>query len=379
MEYSPEIFADTGGIQALFGSGTRKRRRGNMRVGINGFGRIGRAVYRVNLSKNVFDIPLVNDINSDMNNIAYLLNYDTTYGGLENKFVLNGTCIQNAKVSTALSCRPLIDEVDWNAFDVDVVIDSSGVKDNVLRARNVIEKNASVKKILITHSPDEVEYTMVIGANEKGLKPCHDVVSTSICDATAMAPVLKLIHENFSVLGTAVTTVHPLLSYQNVLDGACMSWSNPSHVYSHYPLGRSVFDNIIPKPTTSVEATCKVLGLDHAEIAQFSYRTPTTIVASADITLFLGENTTTDQVLGIFSEAERTQEHRIMHVSGEPLVSLDYKGSEYSAIIDSRWLRVTNGNVLKIILWYDNEWGYASRVCDQALLVEKMLENSRKV
>lgn len=349
-----------------------------MRVGINGFGRIGRAVYRVNLSKKGFDVPVVNDINSDCNNIAYLLNYDTTYGGLKNKFTANGNFIQSADASVTLSCTPLIDEVDWNSFGVDIVIDASGVKDNLLRAKNVIEKNASVKKILITHSPEEVEYTMVIGANEEGLKLFHNIISTSICDATAMAPVLKLIYGNFPVKGASITTVHPLLSYQNVLDGASVSWSNPQHIYSHYPLGRSVFDNIIPKPTTSVEATCKVLGLDHTKIAQFSYRTPTTIVASADITLFLGEDTTTERVIDLFARAERAQKQNIIHISEEPLVSLDYKGSEYSAIIDSRWLSVTNGNILKIVLWYDNEWGYASRVCDQVRILEEMLANMRE-
>lgn len=346
-----------------------------MKVGINGFGRIGRAIYRVNMKQgSPIDIPVINDINPDSANMAYQLNYDTTYGNLGDMFAAEGTILSNGTASFEVWNCPHIDEVDWNRYGTEIVVDASGKKENLLRARNVIKKNPSVKKVVITHSPDEVDFTMVLGANESQLRPEHQVISSSICDATALAPVLKLMYEHFKVVGAAVTTVHPLLSYQNVLDGASVSWFDPSMTYTHYALGRSVFDNIIPKPTTAIEATCRVLGLDAAHIAQFSYRTPNTIVASADVTLFLERETTRQEILDVFSTYEARQSYKIIKLNDAPLVSLDFKGCEYSAVVDARWLGVANGRTVKLVLWYDNEWGYSSRVLDQIRLIGKTIQ-----
>ncbi|MCL2399035.1 MAG: hypothetical protein FWC91_04720 [Defluviitaleaceae bacterium] len=346
-----------------------------MRIGINGFGRIGRAIFRINMRDKIFDVPVINDINPDINNVAYMINYDTTYGSLQDSFTAVDGSIKNKTCDVSVCCKQYIDHVDWNSFGVDYVIDASGIKENLLRANTVLEKNPSVKKVFITHSPDEVDFTMVIGANENNLDVSkHNVISTSICDATAIAPILKLISENFELAGGAITTVHPLLTYQNVLDGEVTSWFDPNMIYSHYPLGRSVFDNIIPKPTTAIAAVFKVLpqtGIP--DIASFSYRTPTTIVASADITLFTQNNTELEDVKKVLYDFEQKQSYKIIQNSEQPLVSLDYKMCEYSAVVDHRWLSVTGGKTLKLILWYDNEWGYASRVIDQITYVNKKL------
>jgi len=346
-----------------------------MKIGINGFGRIGRAVYRVNMKNNYyFDIPVVNDINPDSANVAYQLNYDTTYGNLEDKFTAENDVLSNSKTSFRVTNHANIDEVDWNSYGVEIVVDASGKKNNLLLAKKVIAENESVKKVIITHSPDEVDFTMVIGANNDKLEDSYEVISSSICDATALSPVLKLMYDNFKISGAAITTVHPLLSYQNVLDGASVSWFDPSMTYTHYALGRSVFDNIIPKPTTAIEATCKVLGLDASQIAQFSYRTPNTIVASADVTLFLEQETTKEEINKVFNDFVEKQTHKIIKLNYDPIVSLDVKGCEYSAVVDARWTSVAGGKVVKLVLWYDNEWGYSSRVFDQLKLVQGVIE-----
>lgn len=346
-----------------------------MKIGINGFGRIGRCIYRINMKHNYhFDIPIVNDINPDSTNVAYQLNYDTTYGKLQDAFQVEQDQLSNSHASFLVTNHHHIDDVDWNRYGVEIVVDASGKKSNLLRAKNVLHKNDSVKKVIVTHSPDEVDFTMVIGANEDKLKIEYDVISSSICDATALAPVLKLLYENFNVYGGAITTVHPLLSYQNVLDGASVSWFDPSQTYTHYALGRSVFDNIIPKPTTAIEAACKILDIDASSIAQFSYRTPNTIVASADITLFLENVITKEAVECLFCEYMEKQTHKIIKLNYDPLVSLDFKGCEYSAVIDTRWIQVAKGKILKMILWYDNEWGYSSRVFDQLKMISDTLE-----
>jgi len=346
-----------------------------IKVGINGFGRIGRAIMRVNMENPRFDVPIINDINPDIESVAYTINYDTTYGSLTDWFVVEGQTLKNSQFTAHVSTSPSIDEIDWDSYGVSIVIDASGTKENLLKARRVIEKNPSVKKVIVTHSPNEVDFTMVLGVNEdKYDSSIHHVISSSICDATAIAPVLKIILDNYGIESASITTVHPLLGYQNVLDGLCASWSMPGQTHVHYPLGRSIIDNLIPKPTTAVNATCKLFDaelLSKEKIASFSYRTPTTIVASSDITLILDKKTTTQQIMNLFEEYENTQNWPIIHHCGRPLVSLDYKKNKHSAVVDHRWTQVTNDRLVKLILWYDNEWGYSSRVCDQIMYIEQ--------
>jgi glyceraldehyde 3-phosphate dehydrogenase len=345
-----------------------------LKVGINGFGRIGKAILRTNLNKNFFDIVAINDINPDIENIAYQLNYDTLYDGLNEKFYTKSDILYNERSSIKVFCENNIDKVDWESYEVDIIIDASGVLDNVKCAKNVI-KNQNIKKVLITHSPEEVDFTMVLGANEELLDiNKHHIISSSICDATALGPVLKTIQNTCGIKSGYVTTLHPWLNYQNLMDGPASSWSVPGEIYHHYALGRSSTGNMIPKPTSALDATFKIIpSLNKEIIGSFSYRTPTAIVGSADITLNLSKCITKEEIINIFKEIETSQTHNIIHNNFEPLVSLDFKKSEFSAIIDHRWTDVIAGNVLKLVLWYDNEWGYATRVVDQINYIAEQL------
>ena len=344
-----------------------------VRVGINGLGRIGRAILRVNQLKKYFDVVAINDINPDIKNIAYTLNYDTLYGRLNSQF----KCEESSLVSDH-ACKIKVHhekhiyDVDWSKYDVDYVIDASGILDNVKHARDLIE-NGSVKRVFVTHSPNDVDFTMVLGANEEQLDiNKHKVISTSICDATALGPVLNIVNQKFGIDNGFVTTLHPWLNYQNLMDGPSSSWSVPGEIYHHYALGRSVDGNMIPKPTSAIEATCRVAdGLTEQMIGSFSYRTPTAIVGSADITLNLKTKTEKLEIISMFEEIEKAQSIKVIHNNIEPLVSLDFLQSEYSSIIDHRWTSVINGSLLKMVLWYDNEWGYSSRVVDQLHYVAK--------
>jgi glyceraldehyde 3-phosphate dehydrogenase len=344
-------------------------RQNMLRVGINGFGRIGRAIYRAHYDNADFEIVAINDINPDIANIAYTINYDSLYDRLPDPFVVHktGSSIHNKRGSIAVFHEDRIDSVPWEAVGVDLVIDASGILANVLHSRRVISRGG-VRKVVITHSPDEgVDFTMVLGANEHLLDlDAHDVIASSICDATAIAPILRLIRDAFGIRCGYVTTLHPWLNYQNIMDGPASSWSVPGEIYHHYALGRSVIGNIIPKPTTALAATCKVVeGLDADSIGSFSYRTPTAIVGSADISLVTRDTVDLEQVETLIEEYEQTQKWRIVHRNIEPLVSLDFKKCDYSAVVDSRWTNVVNGELIKLVLWYDNEWGYACRVVDQ--------------
>jgi len=338
-----------------------------VRIGINGLGRIGRAIFRVNALKQYFEVVVINDINPDIDNIAYTLNYDTLYGRLESPFQSQNGCLINTQHdSIQVYHEAHIGNVDWSRHNVDYVIDASGVLDNVKHAQDLIARQ-NVKHVFVTHSPDDVDFTMVLGANENQLDlEQHKIISTSICDATALAPVLQAINTKFVIKNGYITTLHPWLNYQNLMDGPSSSWSVPGEIYHHYALGRSVDGNMIPKPTSAVEATCRVVeGINEQMIGSFSYRTPTAIVGSADITLNLGKTLTKSELIDVFEKIESSQHFKVIHNNLEPLVSLDFLKSDYSAIVDHRWTDVVGGSMVKMVLWYDNEWGYSSRVVDQ--------------
>ncbi len=344
-----------------------------IRVGLNGFGRIGRAIFRNNLEKKYFDIVVINDINPDINNLAYTLNYDTLYDRLSVMFRSEGDSIVSDEGHIVkITHEQVIDDVNWAGFEVDYVIDCSGVLKNVLHAKNLVS-NGKVKKVFITHSPEPVDFTLVLGANESELDLTkHHVIASSICDATAIAPVMKIINGAFGIESGYVTTLHPWLNYQNLLDGAASSWSMPGEIYHHFALGRSTIGNLIPKPTTAISASCKVLGAEKISeemIGSFSFRTPTPIVGSADITLQVKKDISAHDVISVFETFAKQQKWHIIQNNLEPLVSLDFKKSDYSAVVDHRWTNVINKRMLKLVLWYDNEWGYSSRVLDQVMFV----------
>lgn len=343
------------------------------RVGINGLGRIGRAILRSNLKKNIFDVVAINDINPDVSNIAYTLNYDTIYGRLDKQFISSfNTIHQSNSNEIRVFNESSILKVPWKNLDVDFVIDSSGIHRNVIDSHKLIS-NEEVKKVFITHSPKEVDFTMVLGVNESKFNyDKHNVISTSICDATAISPTLNDINKKFGIESGSITTMHPWLSYQNLTDGSSSSWSVPGEVYHHFALGRSAIGNIIPKPTSAVEVSCSVLeGISEDMFLSFSYRTPTAIVGSADLTLNLKNNTSTKEVIEFFNSLEKKQSFNIYKNNSEPLVSLDFIKADYSCVIDHRWTEIKNENLLKIVLWYDNEWGYSNRVIDQINYIAK--------
>ncbi|MCP9889244.1 aldehyde dehydrogenase [Cyanobium sp. ATX 6A2] len=349
-----------------------------IKVGINGLGRIGRAILRNNLRTSAFEVAAINDINPDPDNIAYTLNYDSIYGRLPIEFKHEKhTLLASNGSAITLHNEHSINEVDWQRDNIDFVIDASGVYQNVLDSRKLIDLG-KVKKVFVTHSPNNVDFTLVLGANEHLLDISrHHVIASSICDATALAPVIRVIIEDFGLDSGLVTTIHPWLSYQNLMDGPASSWSVPGTIYHHYALGRSAIGNLIPKPTSAIQATCQVLqhlNLSEDMIGSFSYRPPTAIVGTADLSLFLSREISREEIVERFQHYESQQHWNIIHNNFSPLVSLDFQGSEYSATIDHRWTNVIKSRLLKLVLWYDNEAGYASKVIDQVNLVASQMK-----
>jgi glyceraldehyde 3-phosphate dehydrogenase len=333
------------------------------KIGINGFGRIGRTITRINKLQSRFDLVAINDIDPYVDNMMYLLKYDSTYGKFpgEMKNDQNAIYIDDAKIQ--YFSQPELHEVDWGSLDVDLVIDSSGVASNIDSAKKLVAQNNSVKKVVVTHSSEITDKEIIMGVNHKTLEATDHVVSNSICDANALAHVLQWIDDKYKILSGSITTLHPWLSYQNLVDGPAISKSKPGVVWKDFALGRASSDSLIPKNTTAVSAIEKVLPNLQDKLLSFSYRVPTDIVASSDITLNTSSHPNLDE-LKIYLESKINQS-KYVRSNYESLVSLDYEKEEVSAVLDMQWLRVRNG-LIKLVLWYDNEWGYSARTLDLA-------------
>ena len=333
-----------------------------MKVGINGYGRIGKILHRIISANKELSLVAINDINPDKNNIAYLANYDSTYGSLDEKYVVDGDYIVNSSEKVEVFSYSQIDDVPWSKSKVDVVIDSSGVTKNLISSTN-LKKN--VKLVVFTNSPEEskVDKTVIFGVNHKNLEPSKDfLIASSICDATALSPILKLVNDKYKIQKGFVTTLHPWLGYQNLLDGPSKSIAVPGEIIDNYALGRSSPMTIIPKNTSAISATYKILPELKEKFLAHSYRIPTNVVSSADLTLQLNTMEELELIENTFEQFSE-QNPEILSINKEALVSSDFVGSNVSGIIDKRFLSVKD-DVLKIMVWYDNEWGYSSRVAD---------------
>ena len=328
-------------------------------IGINGIGRIGRVLLRQILNSNKLKVVAINDINPDIKNIAYLIKYDSTYGRLKANVSVKKDYIYINKRKIKISNKVRIDEVEWKKFKVDFLIDSSGVKKNLILSRKLKGK---IKNVIVTNSPGSkyVDKTIVYGANDEMFNKSKDfLISSSICDATALAPVLKIIDETFVIKKGFVTTLHPWLGYQNLLDGPSKSYAVPGQIVDNYALGRASPNVLIPKNTSAIKATYEVLPNLKNKFLANSFRTPTSIVSSADVVLELEK--TPDKVKLI--KKIKKSKSDIISLSNEALISSDFIKSKFSASIDLRFLNILK-NHLKFTMWYDNEWGYSSKVLD---------------
>ncbi len=343
-----------------------------LKVGINGFGRIGRAIFRIINQKKNIKIVAINDIDPLVDNHVYLANYDSIYGTLGKKIKINkqknGFHTDSGEIP--FYCESNIEDVPWINHEVDVVIDSSGIYSNVIAAHNII--NQGVKKVVVTHAPkDSIDQTIIIGANEGAYDPQkHHVISSSICDANACAPVLKILADKVGITDGFITTLHPWLGYQNLVDSNLKSVVSPGHYWKDFALGRASMGNLIPKETTLMPAVLKALPELNQDIQAMSFRVPTAIVSASDMTLTLKKSIKLTELIEIFSKLSNKYPDVVM-INEESLVSIDFKGISQSCVIDLRWLKIINQNKLKVILWYDNEWGYSNRTVDVVELSSK--------
>ena len=331
-----------------------------MRVLLNGVGRIGKAILRIANEDKTLNIVAINELNQNIDNITYAINYDSTYGKLHDKFLSYESYIQNSNFKIKILNESSLEDINYKDLNIDIVIDASGAKVDV-----EILKQLSPKAFFLTHPSKNADINVIMGVNEDKINTTsHKIISTSSCNATALLPVLKLIDDNYKILCGDIATIHPLLNHQKALDAHCVGSSN-REVECSFEFGRSSTQNIIPSKTTTIDACSLVhTKFNHSLISSNSFRVPTAIVGAINLSVFVEKDIDKESLIRLCEDAQDQQKYRVIYNSTEPLVSGDFTQCKYTSIIDHRFTDVIQKKMIKLVLWYDNEWGYASKVVD---------------
>ncbi|MDP4008655.1 MAG: type I glyceraldehyde-3-phosphate dehydrogenase [Candidatus Peregrinibacteria bacterium] len=329
------------------------------RVAINGFGRIGRLVFRANLLSEQLDIVAINDL-TDNHALAHLLEFDSVHGTLDADIQVKGddTIVVNGKEMKALSERDPLN-LPWEELGVDIVIECTGVFRT--REKAGMHITAGAKKVIISApAKDEIDLTIVMGVNDKAYdKETHHIVSNASCTTNCLAPVAKVLHESFGIKRGLMTTIHSYTNDQMILD------------LPHKDLrrARAAGMSMIPTSTGAAKAVGLVLPDLAGKLNGFAVRVPTPDVSFVDLTVEVEKSTTVEEVNAAFLKAANGELKGILAVETRPLVSIDFTGNNNSSIVDSALTEVMGGDLIKVASWYDNEWGYSVRTVDLAELM----------
>src|SRR5579872_2801042 len=325
-----------------------------IKVGINGFGRIGRNIFRAALKLNApFEIAAVNDI-GDAKTFAHLLKYDTTFGTLP-QAVSSGpdTITVGGRAMKFLSIKDP-GELPWKDLGVDVVVESTGLFTDATKARVHIDRGGA-KKVVISAPATHQDYTVVMGVNHKGYDgKKHNVVSNASCTTNCFVPVAKVLHDSFGIERGMMTTIHAYTADQKLQD------------LPHKDLrrARAAADNIIPTSTGANRAVAEVLPELAGKFAGMAFRVPVLDVSVVDLTVQLAKTTTAQDINAAFEEAASGELRGILAVSHEELVSSDFKSDPHSSIVDAPLTLMLSDDWAKVVSWYDNEWGFSCRMVD---------------
>jgi glyceraldehyde 3-phosphate dehydrogenase len=330
-----------------------------MKIGINGFGRIGRMVLRELWRRGEHRVTRINELNPDVANIVYMLRYDSNTGKFPGTVTqtVDGFTVTDGSREWCVrsSCERRIEVADWS--DCDIVIEASGVDDNARGGRALA--GDVVQAVIVTKHwlEGDVMYVPHTGATSPKLGQTR-VISASTCDANAIAPVLAAIHSGLGIERVQITTLHPWLSYQNLCDGSVAHMASPQAFFPEYGLGRASAGAIIPKSTTAGSTVEDIVPELRGRVNSMSFRVPTPVVGYADLSLHLQRPFDREALVQVLEELAP-----MVRLSDEPLVSVDIQGETCSAVIDLRWL-TADGPYAKVVLAYDNEAGYAARIAD---------------
>jgi glyceraldehyde 3-phosphate dehydrogenase len=323
-----------------------------VKVGINGFGRIGRNVYRTALNDPDIDFVAVNDL-TDTKTLAHLLKYDSVLGNLDHEISAteNGIKVESDEIRVFSERDP--GRIDWESVGAQIVIESTGHFTKAEDARKHLR--GTVKKVIISAPAKNEDITIVLGVNENQYDPReHNIISNASCTTNCLAPVAKVIHEHFGIRSAQMTTIHSYTNDQQLLD------------LPHKDLrrARAAGISMIPTSTGAAKAVALVLPELKGKFDGISVRVPTPNVSLIDVVMDVERETTTEDVNKALKDAANEELRGILAFSEEPLVSVDFRKNSNSSIVDAEYTKVIGGNMVKILSWYDNEWGYSCRVRD---------------
>ena len=330
-----------------------------VRVGINGFGRIGRNIMRAALGDRNIDFVAVNDL-TNAATLAHLLKYDSVLGNLDAKIEASGDGITvNGDAFKVLSARNPAD-LPWKDLGVDVVFEGTGL----FTKRDDATKHlaAGAKKVIITAPATKPDFSVVMGVNDEHYNPAtHHIISNASCTTNCLAPLVKIVHQQFGIRKGWMTTIHSYTNDQNLLD------------LPHKDLrrARAAGMSMIPTTTGAASAVGEVLPELKGRLDGFAMRVPTPNVSVVDLAAILDKKTTADEVNAALRAAADGPLKGILAMSDDPLVSIDFRGNANSSIVDTAYTKVMDGDFVKLLSWYDNEWGYSSRCVDLLRLIVK--------
>ncbi len=323
-----------------------------IKVAINGFGRIGRNVFRAALGNPNIDIVATNDL-TDNKTLAHLLKYDSILGplGAEVTYDAESITVNGKKIRVFETKDPAA--IDWPSVGAEVVVESTGRFTDANDAKKHLR--GSVKKVIISAPAKNEDVTIVLGVNN-GMydKTKHNIVSNASCTTNCLAPVTKVLHENFGILKGSMTTIHSYTNDQHVLDLP----------HSDLRRARAAALNMIPTSTGAAKAIGLVMPMLKGKLDGYAMRVPTPNVSVVDFVAVTEKNTTTEEVNKVLKAAAEGPLKGILAYTEDEIVSRDMQGNPNSSIIDAQMTKVLDGNLVKVISWYDNEWGYSNRVVD---------------
>ena len=323
------------------------------KIAVNGFGRIGRNAFKLAFERDDIEVVAINDL-TDTKTLAHLLKHDSTYGTYhyDVSYDENSIFVAGKQIRVLAERDPAL--LPWGEFGIDVVIEATGLFVQPEKARAHI--NAGAKKVVISApAKGEGAKFIVLGVNEHELTREDDIISNASCTTNCIAPVMAVLEREFGIEKSLMTTVHSYTASQRILDAPAKDLRE----------ARSAAENIVPTTTGAAIATAKVIPSLEGKFDGLSVRVPTAVVSLSDITAVLKRNTTKEEINEVFKRAAADPFYQgILAVTDEPLVSMDFKGNSHSSIVDLSLTNVVDGNLIKVVAWYDNEWGYSNRLVE---------------
>lgn len=335
------------------------------KIAINGFGRIGRNAFKVAFDRSDIEIVAINDL-TDNKTLAHLLKHDSTYGEYQHdvSYDDDSITVNGRRIQTYAETDPA--NLPWGQLGVDVVIESTGFFVDPAKARAHIDPAGAKKVIISAPAKGDGASTIVLGVNDQILETdaAGDIISNASCTTNCISPVMKVLEDNFGVQKAMMTTVHSYTASQKLLDAPAKDLRE----------ARAAAENIVPTTTGASIATTLVIPSLKDKFGGLSVRVPTPVVSLSDITFLAKRDVTVEEINRVFKEAAAQPFYQgILGVTDEPLVSSDFKGNAHSCVVDLPLTSVIDGNLVKVVAWYDNEWGYSNRLVELTADVAKTI------